>query len=241
MRILVFQHAAIETPGIFRKFWREAGHQLTTVQLDEGESIPPLDAFDLMVVMGGPQDVWQEDRFPWLVSEKAAIRHWVREAEKPYLGICLGHQLLASALGGTVGKMQRPEVGLAPVMLTPEGLRDPVLAGFTNPVESFHWHGAGVSEPPADAVVLAGNEACPVQAIRFGRNAYGFQYHCEIEATTVEDWSTIPAYHASLMKALGQDGAARLPHELLERLPAFHARAERLNANLMDLIATTTA
>ena len=194
MRILVFQHAAIETPGIFRKFWREAGHQLTTVQLDEDESIPPLDAFDLMVDMGG-----------------------------------------------TVGKMQRPEVGLAPIMLTPEGLRDPVLAGFTNPVESFHWHGAGVSEPPADAVVLAGNEACPVQAIRFGRNAYGFQYHCEIEATTVEDWSTIPAYHASLMKALGEDGAARLPHELLERLPAFHARAERLNANLMDLIATTTA
>jgi GMP synthase-like glutamine amidotransferase len=241
LRILVLQHAAIEHPGIFRTFWRKAGHRITTVLMDAGESLPPLAAFDLMVVMGGPQDVWQEERFPWLAAEKAAIRHWVYEIEKPYLGICLGHQLLASALGGTVEKMPRPEVGLAPVTLTPEGLRDPVLTGFTNPVESFHWHGAGVSKPPAGAVILAGNEACPVQAIRVGRHAYGFQYHCEIEASTVADWSTIPAYHASLMKALGEDGAARLPHELLERLPAFHARAERLNANLMKLIATAAS
>jgi GMP synthase-like glutamine amidotransferase len=241
MRILVFQHLAIEHPGVFRQFWHDAGYHPTTVELDEGASIPSFENFDLLVVMGGPQDVWQEDRFPWLVQEKAAIRRWVREMEKPYLGICLGHQLLASALGGKVGKMPSPEVGLVPVTLTQQGLSDPALAGFPQTVESFHWHGAEVIEPPAGATVLASSAACAVQAMRWGKHAYGFQYHCEIEPSTVDDWGQIPTYKASLIKALGEDGAARLAGDVLSRLPGFRASALQLHRNLMAIIGAGRA
>lgn len=236
MHILVFQHLAIEHPGIFRQLWREEGFQATTVELDEGEAIPVLEDFDLLVVMGGPQNVWHEERCPWLVQEKAAIRRWVQDLQKPYLGLCLGHQLLASALGGKVDKMPAPEVGLAPVTLTREGLSDPVLAGFPQTVESFHWHGAEVSAPPAGATVLASSALCAVQAMRWGKHAYGFQYHCEIEPSTVGDWRQIPAYRESLIKALGQDGAARLDGEVLSRLPGFHAAARQLHRNLMAVV-----
>lgn len=235
MRILVFQHLALEHPGVFRQFWREDDYQSTTVELDEGEAIPALDDFDLLVVMGGPQNVWHEERCPWLVQEKAAIRRWVQEMEKPYLGICLGHQLLASALGGKVGRMPAPEVGLAPVTLTLEGRSDPALAGFPQTVDSFHWHGAEVSEPPAGATVLASSALCAVQAMRWGKHAYGFQYHCEIEPSTVDEWGRIPAYRASLIKALGEEGAARLASDVLPRLPGFRASALRLHRNLMQI------
>ncbi len=99
MNILIFQHLDIEHPGVFRDFWCDDQHRITTVELDAGHKIPSLDGFDLLAVMGGPQDVWQNDLYPWLEFEKAAIRRWVRDFGKPYLGICLGHQLLADALG----------------------------------------------------------------------------------------------------------------------------------------------
>src|ERR1700738_4280966 len=112
MKILVFQHVSVEHPGVFREFWAQAGHTYDTVELDTGDGIPTLSTYDLIVVMGGPMDVWQAEAHPWLVAEKAAIRTWVKELQRPYLGICLGHQLLADALGGTVSLMSAPEVGL---------------------------------------------------------------------------------------------------------------------------------
>jgi GMP synthase-like glutamine amidotransferase len=236
MNILVFQHVPVEHPGVFRDFWQADGHRWHAVELDAGEPIPPFDGFDLMVVMGGPMDVWQEDEHPWLIPEKAAIRAWVADEGRPYLGICLGHQLLAVALGGVVGPMARPEVGLVDVDLTPAGRSDPLLAGFGPQVETFQWHGAEITRLPKDAVVLAANAACPVQALRVGRHAYGFQYHCEITAETVTDWERIPAYRASLEQALGAERAAGLGAEVAPRLNAFGASARRLNDNLFALL-----
>ena len=133
--------------------------------------------------------------------------------------------------------MGRPEVGLAEVDLTPEGKADPLLQGFEPRVETFQWHGAEVSKLPDGAIVLAANPACPVQAFRCGRHAYGFQYHCEITATTVSDWERIPAYRASLDQALGAAEAARLGPKVRDRLPAFRRAAQRLNDNLMATVA----
>lgn len=237
MRILVFQHLAVEHPGSFREFWRDTGRSWHAVELDAGESIPPLDGFDLLVVMGGPMDVWQEELHPWLAAEKAAIRRWVGDLGRPYLGICLGHQLLASALGGEVTLMATPEVGLAEVELTPAGRQDPVLAGFAPSFETFQWHGAEVSRLPPGAEILAANAACPVQAIRCGRHAYGFQYHVEITPSTVAEWGRIPEYEASLDQALGPERARGLEGLVAPRLAAFRQAAKRLDDNLAGIMA----
>jgi GMP synthase-like glutamine amidotransferase len=236
MRILVFQHLTVEHPGIFREFWAEAGHQWEAVELDAQGIIPPLQPYDLLVVMGGPMDVWETDKHPWLLPEIAAIRYWVGALKRPYLGICLGHQLLAVAMGGTVGLMPAPEVGLAEVALTEAGCTDKLLAGFPPRLETFQWHGAEVKTLPESAVVLAGNDACTVQAMRVGPHAWGFQYHVEITPSTVAEWGAVPEYAASLEQALGAEMAAQLGGRVAARLPMFGAAARRLNDNLLGIL-----
>ena len=132
----------------FLDFFREDGFRWTTVELDEGEPIPELDPFDLMVVMGGPQDVWQEDQYPWFLEEKAAIRKFVLDMERPYLGICLGHQLLADATGERVGLAKSPEVGVLTVSRTEAGRHDRVLSALPDPMTVLQWHGAEVTAIP---------------------------------------------------------------------------------------------
>lgn len=237
MRILVLQHLSVEHPGSFRELWRSRGHDWRAVELDEGEAIPSLDPFDLMVVMGGPQDVWEEDKHPWLVPEKAAIRRWVRDLRRPYLGICLGHQLLADALGGRVALMDRPEVGLADVEFTPEGRKDALFAGLGEAMQTFQWHGAEIKEVPSGAVVLARNSACATQAIRYGDHAYGLQYHVEITPDTVSDWESVPAYTASLQAALGPEKAARLGETVAPHLARFRSTAQFIDSNFSNVLA----
>jgi len=102
MKLLVLQHIACEHPGQLREYLNRDGVDWQSVELDEGEKIPSLEPFDALWVMGGPMDVWDTDEHPWLIDEKAAIRRWVSELKRPYLGLCLGHQLLADAEPDTV-------------------------------------------------------------------------------------------------------------------------------------------
>ena len=235
MRILVLQHVDVEHPAIFRDFLAEDGIAWDAVELDRGEAIPPLAGYDQLWAMGGPMDVWEEDQHPWLVTEKRAIREAVLERGMPYLGVCLGHQLLGAALGGEVGKAPQAEVGVLDVALTPAGRDDPLFEGIADRFKALQWHGAEVRRAPAGATVLAHSPLCAVQAMRVGRHAYGMQYHCEIQPNTVGDWAVIPAYACALDDTLGKGSMPRLDAAAKAEMAAFNRDARRLYRNFMAL------
>jgi len=230
-RFLVLQHVAVEHPGIFRSFMRADGIVWDSVELDVGETLPSLDGYHALIVMGGPMDTWEEHLHPWLKDEKALIREAVRARDLPFLGVCLGHQLLAAALGGEVGKAARAEVGVLPVTLNAAGLAHPFFAGVEPRIESLQWHGAEVQRAPDDAVVLACSPDCAVQALAVGKRAFSFQFHVEVEPTTVDDWAAIPAYQESLTRVLGIDGARDLRASAAAHMPRFNAVARMLYDN----------
>lgn len=233
MRFLVFQHIAIEHPGIFREFLAEDGVACDVVELDEGQSIPPLEGYDALWVMGGPMDVWEEAEHPWLVAEKRAIAEAVLERRMAFFGLCLGHQLLGEACGGRVGRMPQPEVGMTSVELTEAAALDPMFGAIASPQACLQWHGAAVLEPPPGAVVLASSPLCRVQAMRVGERAWGIQYHMEITDRTVGEWAKVPAYAAALESTLGSGAVGRLEREAALALPGLAADARTLYRGFM--------
>lgn len=230
MRALVFQHVAAEHPGSFRDLMRADGVAWDAVELDEGEKIPSLDGYDVLMVFGGPMDVWQEEEHPWLIAEKQAIREWMATG-RPYLGVCLGHQLLADALGGKVGLMAKPEVGVTDVSLTADGTASPLFQGLGGTFPTLQWHGAAVLELPKGAKVLARNDHCPIQALQVGARAFGIQYHVELTEATVPEWGEIVEYRCALEAITGPEGQKLLEAATREKMPVFREAAGKLYRN----------
>ncbi len=236
MKFLVFQHIACEHPGIFRDLMQESGITWETVELDREEPIPNSDHYDALLVMGGPMDVWQLSEYPWLRAEQAAIRQWVT-AGRPYLGLCLGHQLLAVAMGGEVGPAAEPEIGVMPVALTEEGRAHWLFRNCPAVIQSLQWHSAEVITPPDGAVVLAQSEACLVNAMAWGERAVSVQFHVEITDTTVSEWGQVPEYAMALERACGPGAMADMQREADRYRDDFRHNARILFENFLSRVS----
>jgi GMP synthase-like glutamine amidotransferase len=232
-RVVIFQHAADCHPGTFAGHLAVDGIVPTVVKLDQGQPLPDLDRFDILMVMGGPMNVWDEDEFPWLKDEKAAIRSWVAEQDKPFLGICLGHQLLAVALGGEVGPASVGEMNLLEISLSEHGISHPLYAGFGRTKRGLQWHGAEVKTLPAGGIVLASTTDCPIAAFAYGSSAFGLQYHVEATDQSVVDWSA--ASQETLQRLHPPGFTGKLRSSVIEGFAELLGNSRRLYDNFMRI------
>ena len=145
--IIVLQHIKIEDPGYIKDLMIQDGVNLTTCELDEGDKIPEdLSKFDAMFCMGGPMDTWMEKDYPWLIDEKKAIKKFVIDLKKPYLGFCLGCQLLGEIVGGKVVKSKNSEIGMLNIDFSENKINDLLFSEFPKMITSLQWHSYEVQE-----------------------------------------------------------------------------------------------
>ncbi|MBD0336954.1 MAG: type 1 glutamine amidotransferase [Cyanobacteria bacterium Co-bin13] len=238
MKFLVIQHLVVEGFGIFNQLCRKAGIDLDVVQIENGDALPDLAPYAALWVMGGPMNVDQEAQYPWLVQEKALIRQAVA-LRKPYLGICLGAQLLADALGGDVGAMSAAEVGVLPITLTPKGWDHPLLRGLALTTPVLQWHGYEIKRLPDQSTLLASSKACPVQGFAIEDFAFGLQFHPEVTALVMESWLSVPEYAAELREKLGSTACEDLQAAVVAHLPTFETNARLLFENFLAIVRSS--
>ena len=216
MNILILQHIKIEDPGFIKDLMIKDGAKLTTIELDEGEKIPyDLSKIDGMFCMGGPMDTFMEDQYPWLIEEKKKIKEFVVDLKKPYLGFCLGCQLLGEVIGGKVVKSNPPEIGIMDINFTKEKKDDHLFSQFPNKIKSLQWHSYEVQglDKNKEVTLLASSPITKYQIFKYQDHAYGIQFHIEIKDTTVNEWGCVPEYKSALEKQLGPDALKKFDNE----------------------------
>ncbi|MGK7344278.1 MAG: type 1 glutamine amidotransferase [Candidatus Nitrospinota bacterium M3_3B_026] len=229
MRALVLQHVPFEDAADIGAWLAAMRARIKTVRLYEGAPLPGPDQFDLLVVMGGPMSVNDEKIYPWLADEKRLIEKSLR-AGKKILGVCLGAQLLASALGARVYKNREKEIGWFPVELAPQAAGSALFAGVPERFMAFHWHGE-TFDIPSGAAWLARSAACERQAFEYGGAALGLQFHLESTRGSVE----------KLVKNLSSDITpgkyVQDARTMLEARENFESAAKTLDVILSNLVS----
>lgn len=186
MNVHWLQHAEHEDTGCIEPWLRRHGHRVARTRLYAGERLPAAVDFDWLIVMGGPMNIYEHDRHPWLVPEKALIRAAIQAGRK-VLGICLGSQLIADVLGGPVTRNRYSEVGWFPVRFAAGADKAPLFADFPDEFPAFHWHGDTYALPPG-ARGLMSSEACAQQGFVWDGRVVGLQFHLEVTAANARAW-----------------------------------------------------
>ncbi len=241
MRLLFLQHDPLDGPGVLIEWAHTQGYTLETCLICEGEPLPPLESFDLLVSLGGPMGAYEEEKHPWIALEKQYLREALA-AGKKLVGLCLGCQLLADALGGKAYRHTLKEFGWQPIILTEEGKKlfpiSSTAGGAASPLIlkndqeadflAFQWHGDTYSLPPG-ALQLARNEACEQQAFLLGNQVLGLQFHLEWTEAMMRDALADPGVALSMIPS----PTVQTPEEILSNLSLFPSGKKRFFA-LMD-------
>lgn len=188
------------------------------------EEFPADTDFDLLVIMGGPMNIYEDEQYPWLKQEKAFIKK-VINSDKFVLGICLGAQLLADVLGAKVYKNDFSEIGWFPVEVDNEALKVPVMSGFSSEIQAFHWHG-DTFDIPQDSIRLGSTEGCKNQGFIYKDRVIGLQFHLEITEENA----------VSLIRNCSEDMAASMYVQKQQEILSAKSNFEQIHQSLVNLM-----
>ena len=236
--VIVLQHIKIEDPGYIKDLMLQDNVNLITIELDEGEKIPSdLNKFDAMFCMGGPMDTWMEDDYPWLIEEKKKIKEFVVDLKKPYLGFCLGCQLLGEVIGGKVARSKPSEIGMLDIKFLETKKNDNLFSTFPDQIKSLQWHSYEVQnlEFNKNVTLIASSDVTKYQIFKFQNHAYGIQFHIEIKDTTVNEWGCVPEYKTALEKQLGTGALEKFDNSAKENMADMNRYSQILYKNFKKL------
>jgi GMP synthase-like glutamine amidotransferase len=227
MNIHFFQHVLFEGLGSIEAWARSGNHQLTGTHFFQNDLLPEVENFDWLIVMGGPMGVADEQKYPWMNSEKRSIEKAIHDG-KTVLGVCLGAQLIADVLGARVYSNQHKEIGWFPIELTDEGQRSSLLGFIPDRFDVFHWHG-DTFDLPDGAIHLTRSEACQQQAFVYAERVVGLQFHLELTPQNVRELIR------NCAEELVESRYIQSPSQMLTRTSDFHQTNQVMNEILARL------
>jgi GMP synthase (glutamine-hydrolysing) len=233
-KLLVLQHVPHEILGTLNPLLKRAGFRIRYVNFGRHpDADPDLEGYAGLVVLGGPMSVTDTDRFPHLATEMKLIEQ-AMEQGLPVLGICLGAQLIAQALGARVYPNVEKEIGWYDVTVTPHAKADPLLKQFRATEKIFQWHG-DTFDIPHGAVHLAVSSLCANQAFRYGANVYGLQFHLEVDEPMIHRWLRVPENRIEVESLPGRIDAERIQKETPAYISTLHELSDRVFGELIEL------
>ena len=232
-RVLALQQTWDDPPGYLAEILHEHGIICETLEVEK-TPLPDPTLYQAIVVLGGPQHLYADTHLPYIAQEQEMLRQAVAQ-DIPTLGICLGGQLLASALGADVHRHHSSEIGFYRIPFTEAGLQDPLFAGLPGHQLAFHWH-SDVFELPIGSILLASNEVAPNQAFRYGPSAYGLQFHIELNTEIATIWLHDPTCIKEISETLNDVHApARFAYEWSEYATTYQAHTRTLFENFLRI------
>ena len=239
MEAIVLQHIKIEDPGYIKDLMLADGWKLVTIELDEGDKIPKnLNQFNAMFCMGGPMDTWMEKKYPWLIEEKKKIKEFVVDLKKPFLGFCLGCQLLGEVIGGKVIKSDPAEIGIMNVNFLRGKQNDTLFSTFPEKIKALQWHSYEVKglENNKDITLLASSPTTKYQIFKYQNHAYGIQFHIEVKDTTVNEWGCVPEYKKALEDQLGNGALEKFDNAAKNNMSDMNNYSKILYENFKKIL-----